>query len=229
MSYINIYNFIIGNLTWHQKPQPEDQNNQINLGDIKLSVDSNKQERENILMAIHGTPPKTLLHFDPLILQEVGNEVDALITNNNFKKADQNPENLEWNEIYKCWEYSVNLLEPEGRVIRVKLLDTNSTLKQSGQDYVNRINNLTESGIDLIKTLYPEHLTKTYINDIKKLQQILQPKLQQLDPANQEQHLLATDAFQAFNSELSFILNTLQKNNSCEAKLKRLGYIESHY
>lgn len=185
-------------------------------------------ERDAILNAMHGlTPTSTsLLHFNPLMLHEVYKEVQTLIANNKFTLVKDNHENLTWNENYKCWEYLVKLQKPE-RIIRVKLLDNNSSLKQTGQDYVNRINNLAESGIDLIQKLYPKKLTEKFIKDIKESQKKLQAALQHLDPANQEQHLLAINAFQAFNSELSLILNNLNASQSCQATLKKLDYIES--
>ena len=130
-----------------------------------------------------------------------------------------------------------------------------SDLKQTGQDYINRCNNLTESAVNLINNLFTIEQTKISIatgkkdnpefdeqlkefnstikNKIAEIEQhklLLIETLGKLDPATQEDHHLAIQAFQELNSTLAdHLLNletTIPKltNKTVDNKLSDLKY-----
>ena len=118
------------------------------------------------------------------------------------------------------------------RLIKVRLLDSQSHLKQTSQDYISRANSLFNSGIDLFKKfsdINPK--IKQKIKEIEIYHRRLVAQLKLLDPADKKQHDLAVEALQALNTTIA---NSLHESLSAmfvaprvAFVLKDLGYIHS--
>lgn len=136
-----------------------------------------------------------------------------------------------WNDIYKCWEYIATYQRQPDRVIRFRIFDEKSDTKQTGEDYINRSNNLAKSGIDLIQQLLnaPEFASvkKEFINKINKFNNSFKDRLRDLDPADPRQHEMAIEIFQQLNSEIARILHEIHVEQDFSARLQDLGYINS--
>lgn len=125
------------------------------------------------------------------------------------------------------------------RLIKVRLLDSHSHLKQTSQDYINRANSLFNSGTDLIRKILGSksrissfnRMVQTKIEEIEKYRKQLVAQLKLLDPADKKQHDLAVEALQALNTKIANALQDLSATflNSTNLfdVLKALGYIHS--
>ena len=210
-----------------------------------------EQDKKNILAAINGASNiEPSRQYNPVILKEVGINIKEFLKNNHLA-VDRGSEAVEWNDTYKCWEYCVTIhgdgndfdpyitpekatrVQPslEGRVIRVKIFNEQSNTTHNSQDYINRADNLINSGIDLIRKIYGD-LTQVELNikELEEYRKFLQDKLKLLDPHNEKHHELATQAFQVLNSKIAMFLQKLQQNSygdSSKEALEQLGYINS--
>lgn len=121
------------------------------------------------------------------------------------------------------------------RLIKVRLLDSHSHLKQTSQDYISRANSLFNSGIDLFKKLSPINplnpQIKQKIEEIEKYHQWLVARLKLLDPSDKKQHDLALEALQTLNTKIANYLHESLSGTFIEPTLasilKNFGYIHS--
>ena len=221
---------------------------------MSLPYADSEKDKKNIIAFINNNIKNNVsgvtvtTTYNSLILEEIGKGITKLLSDTH-QTIDDSTESVEWNNTYNCWEYSVAIkkedskpFDPynkksrfqsslEGRIIRVKIFNPSSNTQQNSQDYINRINNLANSGINLIEKLFEKaHVTpdiQNKIRDIKTKCSLLEKQLASLEPSNPEAHKVAIQCFQMLNSHIAATLKVLNKKYDVVDPLKKLGYIHS--